>query len=191
MSRLPGDTRKTITDLGERLLLNQGFNGFSYADIATSLGIKNAAVHYHFPTKCDLGVEIIRCARQRFDRWGVSRKTQDMPERERLDAFFAIYRYYLTKGGSVCLSGALETDYTTLPAPMQEEAKGLVEDLLAWLEKFLEEGRREKTFVFPGTPRDQAIVVLTVMQGALQMTRVMDKSVFDSAVEQIRRLLTP
>ncbi len=191
MSRLPGDTRKTIIDLGEKLLLNQGFNGFSYADIAASLGIKNAAVHYHFPSKCDLGVEIIRRARQRFDNWGARKKTQDMPEWEKLDAFFAIYRYYLTNGRSVCLSGALETDYVTLPAPMQEEAKGLVEDLLTWLEKFLEEVRQRKIFVFPGTPRDQATVILAVMQGALQMTRVKDQSVFDSAVDQIRRLLTP
>ncbi len=191
MGRLPGDTKKKIMDLGEKLLLVQGFNGFSYADIASSLGIKNAAIHYHFPSKCDLGLAVIERSRQRFDRWAASRRTEEMADPAKLDGFFEIYRHYLTRSDSVCLSGALETDFTTLPEPMQEEARALVADLLAWLERFLDEGRARGSFSFPGTPRDQAIVVLAVMQGALQMSRVMDSSTFDAAVSQIRRLLIP
>ena len=171
------------------MLLVQGFNGFSYADIAASLGIKNAAIHYHFPVKCDLGLAIIRRAMERFVKWGASRKTEMMADWKKLDSFFEIYRHYLTRKESVCLSGALETDFTTLPVPMQEEERGLVSDLLTWLEKFLDEGRRSGSFAFPGTPRDQAVVVLAAMQGGLQMTRVMDQPVFDSAVSQVRRLL--
>jgi hypothetical protein len=56
------------------------------------------------------------------------------------------------------------------------------------LREFLDEGRRSGSFPFPGTPRDQAVVVLAAMQGGLQMTRVMDQPVFDSAVSQVRRL---
>lgn len=184
-----GDTKKKIMDLGEKLLLGQGFNGFSYADIAAALGMKNAAVHYHFPSKCDLGLAVIQRSRQRFTRWAASGKTGEMADRERLESFFGIYRHYLTRSRSVCLSGALETDFTTLPPLMQDEARALVRDLLAWLETFLGEARKRGSFSFPGSPRDQAVVVLAVMQGALQMTRVMDPGVFDSAISQIRRLL--
>ncbi|MGO9147870.1 MAG: TetR/AcrR family transcriptional regulator [Desulfomonilia bacterium] len=94
MGRSPGDTRSKIIDLGEKLLLVQGFNGFSYADIAVSLGIKNAAIHYHFPAKCDLGLAIIERARKRFVKWGASRKTEEMADWEKLDCFFEIYRHY-------------------------------------------------------------------------------------------------
>ncbi len=191
MSRTQGDTKSKIIDLGEKLLLGKGFNGFSYADIAISLGIKNAAIHYHFPCKSDLGLAIIQRARERFKKWGANKETEQLPDRERLDSFFQIYRHYLTKRESVCLSGALETDFTTLPKPMQEETRGLVYDLLTWMEIFLDQGRKRGTFSFPGTPRDQAIIVLAVMQGGLQMTRVTDQSVFDLAVSQIRRLLKP
>jgi len=173
------------------LLLKKGFNGFSYADIAASLEMKTASIHYHYPAKCDLGLDIIRRARERFKKWGGSSQTAMMNDWEKLDSFFHIYRYYLTRRESVCLSGALETDFTTLPPVMQEEAKGLVSDLLNWMDNFLNEGRRRKTFSFPGTSKDQAIVVLAVLQGGLQMTRVIDRSVFDSAANQIRRLLEP
>lgn len=191
MQKVTGDTRKKILDIGEHLLLKQGFNGFSYADIAKSMGVKNAAIHYYFPAKSDLGVAIIGRARRRFERWGAARKTALMTDWERLDDFFHIYRCCLTSSGSVCLSGALETDYATLPPDMQKETRALVSDLLMWMEQFLSEGRNKGTFAFPGTSRDQAIVILAVMQGSLQMNRAEGKSIFEAAVGQIRRLLEP
>lgn len=189
MHRAPGDTRKRILDIGEQLLLSKGFNAFSYADIAASLGVKNAAVHYHFPTKSDLGVAIIERARQRFGRWCAARKTAGMTDWERLEDFFHIYRHYLARGNSVCLSGALETDFATLPTVMQRETRALVADLLNWVEQFLRAGRENGTFVFPGTPLQHAIVILAVIQGSLQMIRAADPSIFEEAVGQVRRLL--
>jgi len=191
MGKSPNDTGKKIIDLGELFLLRQGYNGFSYADIAVSLGIKNAAIHYHFPSKCDLGLAVIQRARGRFKRWCDGKETAAMSDWEKLDGFFQIYHHYLAKRKSVCLSGALETDFATLPQPMQEEARGLVSDLLTWMEKFLHDGRERGTFSFPGTPRNQAIVVLAVMQGSLQMIRATDPSIFEAAVGQVRRLLKP
>lgn len=191
MSKAPGDTRSKILDTGEKLLLKKGFNGFSYADIAAELGIRNASIHYHFPGKCDLGLAIIRRARQRFSRWSARKETEMMADWEKLDDFFQIYRNYMTKSESVCLSGALETDFTTLPAPMQEETRGLVSDLLTWMDTFLNGGRKRGTFAFPGTSRQQAIVILAVMQGGLQMNRVLDPPVLESAAVQVRLLLEP
>jgi len=191
MHKLSNDTKSKIIDIGEKLLLKKGFNGFSYADIAETLGIKKASIHYHFPSKSDLGLAVIQRARQRFSGWVERRETAAMADWEKLDRFFQIYRHYLTTSDSVCLSGALETDFTTLPKPMQEETRGLVSDLLTWMDKFLDEGRKRDTFSFPGTSRNQAVVVLAVMQGGLQMNRVVDASIFDAAAGQIRRLLEP
>ena len=44
-------TREKILELGENLIRTKGYNAFSYQDISSKLGIKNAAVHYYFPTK--------------------------------------------------------------------------------------------------------------------------------------------
>ena len=54
-----GNTREQIMQRAEALLLQKGFNGFSYRDISAPMGVKNAAIHYHFPTKGDLGVALI------------------------------------------------------------------------------------------------------------------------------------
>ena len=50
------DTRNEIIRLGSELIRSIGYNSFSYADISKALNIKNAAIHYYFPSKSDLGV---------------------------------------------------------------------------------------------------------------------------------------
>ena len=54
------DTREEILNTAESLWQHRGYNAFSYHHIAVQLGIRNAAIHYHFPGKEDLGVELIR-----------------------------------------------------------------------------------------------------------------------------------
>ena len=49
-------TATRILDVAEGLVQARGFNGFSYADVASQeVGITKAALHYHFPGKADLG----------------------------------------------------------------------------------------------------------------------------------------
>ena len=53
------DTRDQIMDRAAHLLMSRGFNGFSYRDISAHLGVKNAAIHYHFPAKKDLALALV------------------------------------------------------------------------------------------------------------------------------------
>ena len=53
------DTADQILDVAEHLVEVRGFNAFSYADVGTELGLTNAALHYHFSTKADLGEALI------------------------------------------------------------------------------------------------------------------------------------
>jgi AcrR family transcriptional regulator len=62
------DTSEQILDIAQFLVQTRGFNAFSYADIASQLGIRNAAVHYHFRSKTDLGHALVVRYRQTFAR---------------------------------------------------------------------------------------------------------------------------
>ena len=59
-------TADRILDIAERLVQRRGFNAFSYADVATAVGIRKASLHYHFATKADLGQALIARYRQTF-----------------------------------------------------------------------------------------------------------------------------
>ena len=182
------DTKTQILDLAENLLLDRGFNGFSYANISSALKIKNAAIHYYFPAKADLGVAIIQRARERFARWTQDQRMIAKPPAEKLEAFFRSYLRFLEAGQQVCLGGALETDFKTLPSPMQVETQKFASDILAWMEGILDIGQKKRIFSFPGEAKDQAIVILASLQGALQMTRAVGPSSLHLAMAQIRRL---
>jgi len=182
------DTKVEILDLAENLLLNRGFNGFSYANISSVLKIKNAAVHYYFPAKADLGLAIIQRARERFANWTQNQRMVAKAPAEKLEAFFRQYLKFLEAGQQVCLGGALETDFKTLPREMQVATQKFASDILAWMEGVLEEGREKHILSFPGEAKDQAILILSSLQGALQMTRAVGSSCLHLAMAQIRRL---
>ena len=182
------DTKVEILDLAENLLLDRGFNGFSYANISSVLKIKNAAIHYYFPAKADLGVAIIQRARERFANWTRNERMVGKPATEKLEAFFRQYLGFLEEGQQVCLGGALETDFKTLPPEMQVETRKFASDILVWMEGVLEDGREKQIFSFPGEAKDQAILILSSLQGALQMTRAVGSSCLHLAMAQIRRL---
>jgi AcrR family transcriptional regulator len=182
------DTKVEILDLAENLLLNRGFNGFSYANISSVLKIKNAAIHYYFPAKADLGLAIIQRAGERFASWTQDERMSGKSAKEKLEAFFRSYLRFLEAGQQVCLGGALETDFKTLPPEMQVQTQKFASDILVWMEGVLEEGRGKRIFFYPGEARDQAILILSSLQGALQMTRAMGPSCLHLAMAQIRRL---
>ena len=181
------DTRTAILDIAEELMLDRGFNAFSYSTISASLGIRNAAIHYYFPSKSDLGVAVVQRARERFLEWARQLAATGAGPVERLDAFFRRYMRHLERGRRVCLGGSLETDYKTLPDSMQVEAAAFVSAVLTWWEGLLEEGRHAGAFTFPGEARDQAVVVMSILQGALQTSRVVEPACLPAAMDQIRR----
>jgi len=171
-------------------LLDRGFNGFSYADISSALGVKNAAIHYYFPTKSDLGIAVIQRAKERFTDWTRAERMAARSAAEKLEAFFRLYLKFMEAGQQVCLGGALETDFKTLPTEMQVETRKFASTFLVWMEGVLEEGKEKRLFSFPGEAKDQAIVILSSLQGALQMTRAAGPSCLHSAMAQIRRLVS-
>jgi TetR/AcrR family transcriptional regulator, transcriptional repressor for nem operon len=186
---LQGDTKEQILNIGENLLLNLGYNGFSYKHISLALKIKNASIHYHYPQKSDLGVAIIKRARERFTTWTKSQKIQEATFPEKLDELFLLFRRFLNAEGQVCFAGSLETDFKTLPVEMQLETRGYLWDMLKWSTNLLKEGRDHGVFNYPGDPKNQALVILTSLQGALQTARATDESCFDAIAKQIRNLV--
>src|SRR5438093_13725136 len=100
------DTREDILNCAEELWQRRGYNGFSYHHIAIQLGIRNAAIHYHFPSKENLGVALIQRYRNRFRDWFVQAR-QTESAWARLQSYFNLYIEYFNAECRVCPSGIL------------------------------------------------------------------------------------
>jgi TetR/AcrR family transcriptional repressor of nem operon len=178
------NTKRAIMDLAESFLQEKGFIGFSYAHIAAELGVKNAAIHYHFPTKEELACAVIQRYRDRFQLWINNARIQDLPPRAKMDWFFSIYTDTHTDNGKVCLAGSLETEFNSLPDSLRQQTEALTRELLNWLQSTLKEGREAGVFYFRGDPASKAALILSSLQGALQMARALGTSKFHAVVEQ-------
>lgn len=185
------DTRTRILNLAEQLLLSRGFNAFSYQHIAKELGMKPAAIHYHYPTKEDLGAAIIQRKRKRLQKWRGLPRLTELSAREQLEALFEVYLEHLRSEQRVCLFGSLAAEFRTIPEVMQEQLRLLTLELSEFLASVLEAGRVAGTIVFRGQPTAKAAQVLTTLAGALQMARVHDERQFYLIFEQLRLELLP
>ena len=57
-----------ILDVVQTLIQTRGFNAISYRDVAEAIGIRKASIHYHFPSKMDLGQAVIARYRERLEQ---------------------------------------------------------------------------------------------------------------------------
>ena len=180
------NSKRTILNLAEALLQDKGFNGFSYAHIASELGVKNAAIHYHVPTKEYLSIAVIQRYRDRFKLWINNARIKDLAFEQKLDWFFSIYTDMRADQGKVCLVGSLEAEFNSIPAGLQTEVGALHKELLKWLETTLSEGREAGVFQFTGEPANKAALILSSVQGALQMARALGTKKFRDVIEQLK-----
>jgi len=180
------DTRTRILDLAEGLLLERGFNAFSYQHLAKALGVKPAAIHYHYPSKDDLGTALVARQLRRLRKWRDLPRVAELPPSEQLESLFAVYDTHLGQDRRVCLFGALAADFRTLPAPMQVELRTFNRELTEWLAQVLAVGRATGALRFVGSPAAKAMQVLTTLAGALQVARVHDEIPFQVIMGQLR-----
>lgn len=184
------DTREAILCCAEQLLQARGFNGFSYQHIAAQLKIRPAAVHYHFPSKDDLGVALVRRYREQFQAWAREHELADDP-RQRLLAYFGIYlRHLESEDCRLCPGGVLGTEYLTLTDTIRDEARVMVGEIYNWLVKVLEDGRNARVLRFDGDAYDKAVQIAAALQGGLQIARLSGSRRFRQLLAQLTLELT-
>src|SRR3954470_5800902 len=153
------DTNAQILDVAERLVQTRGFNAFSYADVATELGISKPALHYHFAGKAELGEALLARYAGRFNEALVNITNDHADGRRRLEAYAGLYAQVLDQQ-RMCLCGMLAADYHTLPEPMRAAVVRFFDANETWLTAVLEEGRRDGTIELEGSAPDAARMIV-------------------------------
>jgi TetR/AcrR family transcriptional regulator, transcriptional repressor for nem operon len=169
-------TADRVVEAATSVVQTRGYNGFSYADISDMVGIRKASVHHHFPLKGDLGQEVASRYRRAFGVALNEIESETDDPITRLERYVELYARQLSEHGRMCLCGMLAAEYSTLPAPVQEEVRGFFDDQRAWLTRVLGEGRRP----VPDTP-GLADVFLAGLEGALLVART------DGSMARFRR----
>jgi TetR/AcrR family transcriptional repressor of nem operon len=183
------DTRQRILDSAQRLTQTRSFEGFSFQDIADEIGIRKASLYHHFESKDDVAVAML----QRAADWVTAqfKKVEGREPRERLEAYFDLFRQIHGKGERMCPGGSFAAVFGAVSSPVQASLHRFAKMHLDWLEEVVRDGVELGQFTIGDQrPRDVATQISAGVQGALLVGRLTsDRHVISVMAEGIRRYL--
>jgi TetR/AcrR family transcriptional repressor of nem operon len=185
----PG-TPERILDIAERLVQLRGFNDFSYADVARELGITTASLHYHFPSKAELGQALIARYTERFLA-ALDQIDDDLGDAEtKLEAYTGLYADVL-RDHRMCMCGILAAEYQTLPEPMRDAVIRFFDENQRWLIDVLDQGQEDHTLKITDSTVEIAQSIISTLEGAMLVARPYDDlAIFNSTARRLLASLT-
>jgi len=169
------ETAEQILDLAEGLIQTRGYSAFSYQDIADALGIRKASIHYHFPSKTDLGIAVVNRYIARFDT-ALTEIADDASKSSMamLDLYVQPYLQFAGTPDRVCLCGALAGEMLAMPPELRARVDHFFRTHQSWLTWILERGVARGEFKLAAPARKVARYVFGALQGALLVKRATD-----------------
>lgn len=179
------DTKSEIIRIADDLIRSKGYNAFSYADISKVLKIKNATIHYYFPTKSDLGVEVINNTISNFKQ--ETKIWKSLPYREQLYKWVTLYDQSKTNG-YMCIMGALSSAHDTLSEDMQTKLERMANMILEWLTTLLEKGKEANVFHYAESSKTKAYLIQSSLLASLLLNRVVNNDAYQIIQDGILKI---
>ncbi|MGK7925202.1 MAG: TetR/AcrR family transcriptional regulator [Spirulina sp.] len=180
------ETAQQILDVAQELVRCRGYSAFSYADISKQVGIRKASIHYHFPSKEELGRELVKRYRTAFQQKlkGIEHSESD-PQRQ-LQKFVGLYRDGLSEC-QMCLCGILSAEIEVLPDSVQQEVRTFLSEARVWLQDVLAAGEAAGCLQPRISLETEALLLLATVQGAQLIARTAEDSeaTFDEIAKQL------
>lgn len=180
------DTKQRILDSAMRLVQSHSYAGFSFQDIADEVGIRKASIYSHFRSKEELAERVLEEARYFFES-EISPLTEERVEVQ-LDSYLGLFRRVFSGGERMCPGGSFAAVWSSVSPSLQAAVQDFTEFHLTLIEGILRRGRDLGSFKANGqTPGQQALLILSNIEGAVLMARITGKSrVLDTAIDQIK-----
>jgi AcrR family transcriptional regulator len=175
-------TKENIVGLADELIRKRGFNAFSYNDIAVPLEVRNAAIHYYFPSKSDLGEAVIDVELRKVEEY--RQESEHLTGEEQLKQLVGVFRRN-NKLRMICLMGSLTPDYDTFEVPMRRKVKEMCLSILDWVAESLEKARGEGKLQFDGAAGDRALLMISTLLSSLLLSRVLGTNIFERMLDQL------
>lgn len=175
------DKESAILHVAEEMVRQGGYNGFSFRNIATAIGIKSSSVHYHFATKEDLGAAVARHYTDKFIG------ALDIPEalvesgQNPIEVYINAFRTALSEDKGMCLCGMFAAEAQVLPERVTNETRLFFTRNTDWLKSAYKALGHKKEVA-----HEKAVQTISLLEGAMITSNIMgDLSTFEVAVKLI------
>lgn len=171
--------KEALIQAAQSRVRSGGYSNFSFRELAAEVGIKSASVHYHFPTKGDLGAEL---ARQYTDDFLKSLgdpiaifESGNNP----IETYINQFRQALIRDKKMCLCGLLGAESEALPEKVRYETQRFFRRNIAWLEQAHQICSPYNAI----QAKANALKTVALLEGAMLISKTLDDNqVFELAV---------
>ncbi|EQA63691.1 TetR/AcrR family transcriptional regulator [Leptospira alexanderi] len=181
-------TKEKIVTIAKDYFQSVGFRSFSFQDIANDLGIKKASIHYYYPSKEELGLEILEAYDKDFKKY--IENIKERSPRVRLFGLFKLYVSYAGENGNICPFGVVGTEYHVLSQTIRDKTLILQDQHRDFLIQTLYDGVEDGSFALTLSVRDTADLFISAIQGAMQISRIRkDKEYFPKMIQSLKSMI--
>ena len=181
------ETRELLLDAAETAVRTRGYTDFSFADLSKAVGIRKASIHYHFPTKSDLSLELMCRYTSQMDQARLKIDAKQQTAGVRLDAMIRHYRAALHNGAQVCLCVSMTLSLESLTEPVRRKVAAFREAMILWLTDVFAAGRADGSIGGTTDVEADARATLALLEGAHLAARTEGNAQsFDLALSALR-----
>ncbi len=154
------------------LIIQGGYNSFSYADISSVVGIRNASIHHHFPSKSDLVRELVAQYREEAAAGLAELERNVSDPLEQLRAYVGYWESCIAEATHpFCVCALLAGEIPVLPEAVVFEVRAHFRGLSDWLTAVLERGAAQGRLTLTGTAQADAELLMATVHGAMLSAR--------------------
>lgn len=180
---MSSSAREAILAAARRTAQAHGYGGLNFRDLAAEVGIKAASIHYHFPSKADLGAAV---ARRYWEDTAAALEAMlaETPDPLRcLHRYPDVFRKALENGNRMCLCSFMAAEHDDLPDAVKREVQAFADVNVAWLSKVLSAAAPSSS----GESERRARAIFAAIGGAQLLARSRsDLSLYDTLIDSYR-----
>lgn len=175
------------------LIIQGGYNSFSYADISKVVGIRTASIHHHFPSKADLVRTLVAQYRAEAEA-GIAELERNVTNSlDQLRAYIGYWENCFADGTApFCVCALLAGEIPVLPDAVAIEVRAHFRMLSDWMTAVLERGAAEGHLRLSGTARADADRFMATVHGAMLSARAYgDTTIFGAITRPLLDRVAP
>jgi len=165
-------TADQILDCAQTLLVDGGYNAFSYADIAAVVGIRKASIHHHFPAKADLVQALVARYRGQAAAGLAGITTSVTDPLDQLRTYVVYWSACIADARpSYCICVMLAGELPSLPEAVTAEVRAHFRSLTQWLATAMTRGVETGRLRLTDPVETEAQAFVAAVHGAMLSAR--------------------
>ncbi len=167
------ETKEKIVQKALELFHEKGYNHTSMNDIVDLTGVKKGNLYFHYNSKEELAVEVLKEALRDYDSFISSRMSGATPLARLISMIDAIAAYHVEKGnGRGCIFGNMALESRERDSTLSKFVQSVFEKWESNISALLKSGINSGEIMESGSTERNARVIISQLEGAVMLSRV-------------------